>query len=173
MVAPHVTRRAVFKKLSIKHPEQDDSYNCGAFVLFFMQSFMRGAEKAFLANLKEQTFKPNEYRTYVLSLLLEHSMSLYDFCSTCGCKSKSEELNRTEEGDARDWIACDFCFRWYHLQKTCIRDPKVDVLVAQRNPSETEFVCFLCKANFNIFSVGRLNFLMNRQLVYDRLKKSF
>lgn len=84
-----------YKNVYKKYQRQTDSYNCGVFVLFFVDQFL---------NQSKTKLNPKEYRAQLKIECCENSDKMHDYCRKCHKKT---------EGDT---VQCKSCLSWYHAR---------------------------------------------------------
>ena len=102
-----------------RRPIQRDGYNCGVFVMSFMETIARNEDFCI-------DFEPHRYRKYLQTLLIKESESMKETCIKCS--GKIIQTYNIEQ--------CKICQRIAH--KTCIR-------VTDRNEIDKNFACQACK----------------------------
>lgn len=108
-----------YKFYRSRRPIQTDGYNCGIYILYYMDCIGRGID----FNLN---FNPDEYRIYVSNLLLRESLNMKETCLFCFSIRD------------RHSIICYYCKRFSHTE--CLKHDTGLCIV-----SETEFLCSSCK----------------------------
>ncbi len=80
-------------------PTQKDDYNCGVFCIYYAECILNSREIL-------KSFNADNYRKYLLSLLLKNSSDVSLVCVYCA----EESLEVTSL-----MIGCDCCNRWFHI----------------------------------------------------------
>lgn len=85
----------------VKHINQNDSNNCGVYIIYFFQQIVKG--RSLLENED-----PQKYRNYLMRLFLEKSDCMADFCIVCGNTKYRKPT-----------VYCKMCSRVAHIDKSC------------------------------------------------------
>ena len=109
-------------KFKMKRPYQNDGYNCGVFVMYFMYCYGNGIPMT-------ADFNPKTFRKNVAQILLQKSFNMRDTCLYCFLEKQNAFL-----------VMCKFCRRYAHL--TCI--PGKRKSKTEWNKPSAEFICTLC-----------------------------
>lgn len=104
---------------------QNDGYNCGIYVIYYIMSIIRN--EPFDLN-----FKPAEYRIFAAEFLLKLSNSMKDICQYCFSDRKIP------------LVMCNTCRRWVH--QACLKK-KFNITTNWENPDE-KYRCMLCSKGF-------------------------
>lgn len=108
-----------------KYPKQEDDFNCGVFVLFFIEEILKG-------NLyKIGKFNPMKMRERLKKPILMESLDVSDQCLCCGCG----EIDRSP-----GWIECEMCEK--HSHYTCLNHYKETF--KQMKKDSFKYKCDLC-----------------------------
>ena len=100
-------------------PQQTDGWNCGAFVMHYMDCI--GSNRQF-----QLTFSPDEYRRYISKLLINKSEPMQNICLYCFRKKKQNSLKLT----------CKECNRFIHW--SCLKE--------ENQPNVSEVLLFRCQS---------------------------
>lgn len=111
-------------------PVQTDVYNCGVFVLYYIQTVIKGVKF-------DNNFNPMKFRKKMKTCLVKNSKDMTNMCLYCGV-FKDININNTE------WIACKTCRR--RVEKKCI--PAKDRL--KNYDTVHSFNCILCSNVKNV-----------------------
>ena len=65
-------------------PRQNDDYNCGIFVIYYMRTI--GLDEKF-----DKNFDPDAYRNYLARMLINESKNMHDVCQFCFNSKKKLE----------------------------------------------------------------------------------
>ena len=109
-----------------RRPFQNDSYNCGAFIVYYMQCIGNNSEM-------EITFNPANFRRRIAEFLIEQSEDMKKYCIHCFV------VNSNLNGD--DLVMCTFCRRFAH--SSCI--PGETKTMAEWASESAQYTCILCK----------------------------
>lgn len=104
-----------WKITRMKHSKQIDSYNCGAWIIFFFEKITQGS--SLLTNLSI-----NDYKHTLQYMLLQNSDPVNDICIYCG-------FNTIQKRDT--YQTCIYCNRISHDK--CLRN------------KSNQYICELCK----------------------------
>ena len=117
---PSTFNKINWKRKDFDHqrPYQMDSFNCGVYVMYFMDSIARNKKL-------DISFNPNEYRHWLASLLITKSENMSEICEYCFRNWKTKKK-----------AFCYVCNRFVH--EGCLREED-SVLFSK------EFCCILCK----------------------------
>lgn len=124
-------------------PKQQDSHNCGVYVLFYIYIFSRFRKISTVANYFENTssFDPEQFRKSLQYVILMASEDVSEICQVCG-------IDR--EGS---FIKCDNCRRWVHFDM-CARSTGLLTNVISFEEASNKhfrFNCNLCQIHQNPF----------------------
>lgn len=106
-------------------PVQNDAYNCGIYVMYYMMSVIRNQRF-------DTNFKPVEYRNVVAESLLKSSNCIKDICQYCFSDRKISV------------VMCNTCRRWVH--QLCLKK-KYNDTTNWKNP-DAKYKCMLCSKGF-------------------------
>lgn len=108
---------------TIKYPCQNDSFNCGIYVLHYMKEIL-GDNKIIINDLN-----PNEFRKKLDCI--NKSLDVLNRCLVCG---------QGESRNEQHWICCDTCLRWSYLKCTDHKNKKLQEIQKEG----FNFDCDLC-----------------------------
>lgn len=114
--------------IKTKYPSQPDKFNCGLYVLHYIESEIRNVNVP-------MNFDATNYRQYIMSILLKNSADMSNICLVCGTPPENIV-------GFNSWaVACKHCLRKIH--------PKCYASILQKYYSNvkmnsTAFVCPLC-----------------------------
>ena len=94
------SKRTFKFQTNVKYPRQKDSYNCGIFVLYFIQEILKG-NQAIISN-----FDADNFRKKLQVDCIKKSLNIHGRCLVCG---------QAEVGRKTDWVHCITCKKWTHL----------------------------------------------------------
>ncbi|KAB0790551.1 hypothetical protein PPYR_15047, partial [Photinus pyralis] len=142
-----------WKLVMVDHNKQRDGYNCGIFVMHFIENIVLNNGSFVL----DKNFDPTNYRIYLQEFLLKSSLPMEEYCIHCSraepaqpsvwdkCKVCLKSTNVeiccgiAKEACNVDWLQCEICKRWCH--HVCTANPKIPIEEYQNN---TPFKCKLC-----------------------------
>ena len=108
-------------KYRSNRPIQNDGYNCGVFVMYFMHCLGKGVQM-------NQSFDPNKFRITIPSNLLTKFLDMKGTCLYCFGENGTQH------------VMCKYCRRYAHLG--CV--PGKRKTLAEWGEPNTEFICKLC-----------------------------
>jgi hypothetical protein len=111
---------------------QEDSYNCGIFVIMYFDSYFGRKNKR---QLKD--FDADACRTMYADEILENSVQMKNACLLCGFDSPKIVNNMIMCSSCRRWICYDTCIASHY-------DTRSNNI---ENIEEIVFECFLCEEN--------------------------
>lgn len=108
------------------HPLQNDGFNCGIFVLYFIQKIIE-------YNIIPRTeFDPSKFRNELKITCLQKSLDVKNRCLMCGQGETRISLN---------WVSCNCCTRWVHYN--CIQ--YLNVPFKKMQDDSFVYCCDLCQ----------------------------
>lgn len=116
-----------FEIIEVRHPIQEDTNNCGAFIIFFISEITRIDSLTDIST----DFNPASFRIELQKRCLRFSVDMTNICMICGEKEKKKH----------DWCQCKKCLRWVHYPCLDVNIPFVDL-----EKSTCEFACPLCES---------------------------
>lgn len=135
------------------HNIQNDSVNCGPYVVRFCELFISKGE------ITLEEFNPNKYRTELQKMILRTSNpDMNDACLICGRNERQTEIGS-------DWIQCFVCDRWLHCSAPC-----ANVITEDYQNDDELYRCRLCRLHFAVEPVEQNN--VTKASIMARLKES-
>uniref|UniRef100_A0A1B6KCX7 Ubiquitin-like protease family profile domain-containing protein n=1 Tax=Graphocephala atropunctata TaxID=36148 RepID=A0A1B6KCX7_9HEMI len=116
------------------HPVQKDAYNCGVFVMYFMEQLMNNDKIAL-------TFAPDKHRIDLYRELLMHSENMSHVCLPCG-RSFTTFIPLDKECES---VECSACLRWFHIIKPGCLPDDVPKDIDELNKPDIKVFCTLCR----------------------------
>lgn len=118
----HTIKWKQIRFVTTSRPFQTDAYNCGIFVMYFIDCIGRG--ESF-----DENFNPDAYRDVVSQLLINESEAMNEICAFCFRNANGET------------VTCTQCQRFAH--RHCLNFC-TDPIIPQVASDARDYVCHLC-----------------------------
>lgn len=118
---------SAFERGICKYPYRADGYNCGIFVIHYIQQILSHHPE-----LKIDPVSPDQLRVMLQHDCVVKSSDVRERCLRCGC---AEESRRDEL-----WVGCDCCQKWTHF--SCLTH--LEKTPEEIQDSSYKYICDLC-----------------------------
>jgi hypothetical protein len=121
-----------WKTKRISHPCQTDSYNCGVFVMYFINQLMSN-------DSIDMSFDPSDFRNSCYRNLLATSKDMINKCLIC----RRTFHMLVPSAPEHESVECTSCLRWFHVATCLPNDVQKDIKILSGD--EYKFFCSLCR----------------------------